>query len=619
MDNKIQYINKDYNSIKQSLIDFAKNYYPATYNDFNEASPGLMFIEMAAAVGDLLSFYQDTQIQEVFVQYAKERDNLYTLAYMFGFAPKASYGSQVDLDVYQIVPSIVSGSNVLPDYRYAYIINQQSIVSSATDTNLTFITQDPVDFTYSSSLDPTDVTIYSVDGANKPLTFLLKKKVKAVSGQIKTQTFTFGSPQRFPTAQLSDTNIIEIITVTDSDGNNWYEVPYLGQETVFDETRNTKQVSPYFSQFVDTTPYILNLKKAVRRYVTRLRSDNSLELQFGAGLSNVVDEVIVPNPDNVGLGLPNGISKLNAAYDPTNFLYTSTYGLAPSNTTLTINYLVGGGIESNVPSNTITKKININATPVNTINTGNTYLNSIAFNNPNPAYGGKGGDTIDEIRNKTLSSFAAQQRAVTKDDYIVRSLSMPTRYGTISKSYIIKDEQLNVIDRASLENNPLALNMYVLSYNGDKQLVPSTDGIKENLKTYLSQYRMLTDSINIKDAFIINLKVYFDITILPNYNSNEVLVRVIDTLKVYFNVDNTQINQPILISEVISNIANVRGVQSVVSVRFENVNGEDLGYSKYTYDIEKATLSNVLYPSLDPSIFEIKYPDNDIIGRVVNY
>lgn len=619
MDNKIQYINKDYNSIKQSLIDFAKNYYPATYNDFNEASPGLMFIEMAAAVGDLLSFYQDTQIQEVFVQYAKERDNLYTLAYMFGFAPKASYGSQVDLDVYQIVPSIVSGSNVLPDYRYAYIINQQSIVSSATDTNLTFITQDPVDFTYSSSLDPTDVTIYSVDGANKPLTFLLKKKVKAVSGQIKTQTFTFGSPQRFPTAQLSDTNIIEIITVTDSDGNNWYEVPYLGQETVFDETRNTKQVSPYFSQFIDTTPYILNLKKAVRRYVTRLRSDNSLELQFGAGLSNVVDEVIVPNPDNVGLGLPNGISKLNAAYDPTNFLYTSTYGLAPSNTTLTINYLVGGGIESNVPSNTITKKININATPVNTINTGNTYLNSIAFNNPNPAYGGKGGDTIDEIRNKTLSSFAAQQRAVTKDDYIVRSLSMPTRYGTISKSYIIKDEQLNVIDRASLENNPLALNMYVLSYNGDKQLVPSTDGIKENLKTYLSQYRMLTDSINIKDAFIINLKVYFDITILPNYNSNEVLVRVIDTLKVYFNVDNTQINQPILISEVISNIANVRGVQSVVSVRFENVNGEDLGYSKYTYDIEKATLSNVLYPSLDPSIFEFKYPDNDIIGRVVNY
>jgi hypothetical protein len=619
MDNKIQYINKDYNSIKQSLIDFAKNYYPATYNDFNEASPGLMFIEMAAAVGDLLSFYQDTQIQEVFTQYAKERDNLYTLAYMFGFAPKASYGSQVELDVYQIVPSIISGSSVLPDYRYAYIINQQSVVSSATDTNLTFITQDPVDFTYSSSLDPTDVTIYSVDGANKPLTYLLKKKVKAISGQIKTQTFTFGSPQRFPTAQLSDTNIIEILTVTDSDSNNWYEVPYLGQETVFDETRNTKQVSPYFSQFTDTTPYILTLKKAVRRYVTRLRSDNSLELQFGAGLSNVVDETIVPNPDNVGLGLPNGISKLNAAYDPTNFLYTSTYGLAPANTILTVNYIVGGGIESNVPSNTITKKININATPVNTINAGDTYLNSIAFNNPNPAYGGKAGDSIDEIRNKTLSSFAAQQRAVTKDDYIVRSLSMPTRYGTISKAYIIKDEQLNVIDRASLEKNPLALNMYVLSYNGDKQLVTATTGIKENLKTYLSQYRMLTDSINIKDAYVINLKLYFDITILPNYNSNEVLVRVIDALKVYFNIDNMQINQPILISEVISTIVNIRGVQSVVSVRFENVNGEDLGYSKYTYDIEKATLSNVLYPSLDPSIFEFKYPDNDIIGRVVNY
>jgi len=619
MTNKVQYINKDFNSLKQSLIDFAKNYYPATYNDFNDASPGLMFIEMAAAVGDILSFYQDTQIQEVFTQYAKERDNLYTLAYMFGFAPKASYGSQVNLDVYQLVPAITVGSDILPDYRYSFIINQQSIVSSATDTNLTFITQDPVDFSFSSSLDPTDVTIYSVDNDNKPLTYLLKKKVKARAGQIKTQTFTFGSPQRFPTALISDTNIIDIISVVDSDGNNWYEVPYLGQETVFDETRNTQQTSPYFSQFKDTMPYILTLKKATRRFASRLRSDNSLELQFGAGLTNVVDEVITPNPDNVGIGLPNGISKLNAAYDPTNFLYTNTYGTAPANTTLTVTYIVGGGVESNVLSNNITKKISVVATPINIINTGDTYLNSIAFNNPDPAYGGKAGDSVDEIRNKTLSSFAAQQRAVTKDDYIVRALSMPSRYGTIAKAFIIKDEQLNVVDRSTLENNPLALNMYILSYNGDKQLVTATTGVKENLKTYLSQYRMLTDAINIKDAFVINIKVYFDITILANFNSNEVLLRCIDALKDYFNIDKLQINQPILISEVINTLANIKGVQSVINVKFENVSGEELGYSKYTYDISKATLNNVIYPSLDPSIFEFKYPDNDIIGRVVNY
>lgn len=619
MSNKVQYINKDFNSIKQSLIDFAKNYYPATYNDFNEASPGLMFIEMASAVGDILSFYQDTQVQEVFTQYAKERDNLYTLAYMFGFAPKASYGSQVNLDVYQLVPAVTVGSDIVPDYRYAYIINQQSVVSSAIDNTLTFITQDPVDFTFSSSLDSTDVTIYSVDGANKPLTFLLKKKVKARAGQIKTQTFTFGSPQRFPTVNLSDTNIIDIVSVVDSDGNNWYEVPYLGQETVFDEVRNTQQVSPYFSQFKETMPYILTLKKATRRYVTRLKSDNTLELQFGAGLTNVVDEVITPNPDNVGIGLPNGLSKLNAAYDPTNFLYTNTYGTAPANTTLTVTYTVGGGIESNVASNTITKKTNIIATPINTINTGDTYLNSIAFNNPDPAFGGKAGDSVDEIRNKTLTNFAAQQRAVTKDDYIIRALSMPSRYGTIAKAYIIKDEQLNVIDRSTLENNPLALNMYILSYNGSKQLVTATNGIKVNLKTYLSQYRMLTDSINIKDAFVINLKLYFDITILSNFNSNEVLLRCIDALKTYFNIDNMQINQPILISEVINTIANIKGVQSVVKCKFENVSGEEIGYSKYTYDLDKATISNVIYPSLDPSIFEFKYPDNDIIGRVVNY
>jgi hypothetical protein len=295
----IQYLNKDFTDYRQALIDFAKTYYPTTYNDFSPADPGTMFIEMAAYVGDVLSYYQDNQIQENFLQYAKEKDNLLTLAYMFGYKPKVTTAATTLVDVFQLLPSTLSGGVYVPDYDYALIIGENAVINSTTNTNASFITLDKVDFGFSSSMDPTEVSVYQINNTtNNPEYYLLKKSVRAISGEVKSTTFSFGAPTRFPSVTLNDTNIVKVLDVTDSDGNSWYETPYLAQETIFDEIQNIEQNDPDLAQYNNTVPYLLRLRRVPRRFVTRFSSTDTLRMEFGSGLSNSyakLDQIFTPN------------------------------------------------------------------------------------------------------------------------------------------------------------------------------------------------------------------------------------------------------------------------------------------------------------------------------------
>jgi hypothetical protein len=453
---------------------------------------------------------------------------------------------------------------------------------------------------------------------------LLKKSVQAVSGEIKTAQFTFSAPLPYDKVVLSETNIIEIISVEESDGDNWYETPYLAQDTIFEAVPNLAENDPELSVYRSSSPFLLKMKKTAKRFITRLRSDNRLEMQFGAGISSNNDEEIVPNPTNVGNGLASLRRGVDVDIDPSNFLYTRTYGQAPSNTTLTVTYAVGNGIADNVAANVLTQ-VNfveyyedVNST--NNIGIVNFAKNSLAVNNPDPATGAKTADTLQDIKNNALANFATQNRLVTREDYIIRAYSMPAKFGSVAKAYIVPDDQIaqDDLERKRILN-PLALNMYVLGFNDNKQLVNLNTAIKENLKSYIDYYRILTDAVNIKDAFIINFGLNFQISVLSNYNSSEVLLRCIDALKSYFDVDKWQINQPIVKSEVMNIIANVKGVQNVIGLSFTNLYDTDFGYSGNTYDLKLATKNGVIYPSLDPSIFEIRFPNQDIRGRVVNY
>jgi hypothetical protein len=620
----ISYLGKDFGQFKQNLIDFTKQYFPNSYTDFNESSPGTLFLEMAAYVGDVLSYYTDNNLKESLLEQASERSNIFDIAKTLGYQPKNTVPAYVMLDVYHLVPAIGSGVNVKPDYNYALSI-KPGLQVKQTNGNSIFRTLDSIDFSYSSSADTTEVTIYESDAATKqPTYYLLKKQTKAISGEIKQTTFTFTTPVAYDKIVLTENNIIDIVSITESDGDNWYEVPYLAQDTIFESIPNLAENDPELSLYRASSPSLLKMKKTAKRFVTRLRSDNRLELQFGAGISDNNDEEIIPNPTNVGNGLSAFNQNVDVNIDPSNFLYTRTYGQAPANTTLTVTYTIGNGILDNVPAGvlSIINKIEFNDDINSSNNAGivNFVKNTVAVINVDPAAGAKTADTLQDIKNNALANFATQNRLVTREDYIIRSYSMPAKFGSVAKAYIVPDDQLTQENyEQNRIANPLAMNMYILGFNQDKQLVALNQAVKENLKTYLNYYRILTDAINIKDAFIINMGINFEISVLSNYNSNEVLLKCIDALKSKFDVDRWQINQPIVKSDVFNILSNIKGVQSVINVLYTNLYDSALGYSGNQYDLSSATRNGVIYPSLDPSIFEVKFVNQDIKGRVVNY
>ena len=618
----LRYLNKDFQQYRDKLIDFSKTYFPDIFNDFNESSPAMIFIEMASYVGDVLSYYIDNQLRESLIMEAQEKSNLVQIAKGLGYKTKPTVASTVELDVFILLPPQGTGATVGPDFRYAPVIDEGMIASAPTAGNRSFFTTAPIDFKFSSSFDPTDISVYKIDSNGNPESFLLKKKVFAKSGTEKELTFSFGSPIKFDKRLLTDTDVIEVLSINDSDGNKYYEVDYLAQETAFVEVQNTALQDEELSQFNEETPYLLKLRRTGRRFVTNVRPDMTTEILFGAGNSGEADELIVPNPDNVGLALPYGnVSQIDNAWDPSNTMFTRAYGQAPANTDLTVKYLVGGGVEANVRAGSITEIEGISFTLDNDgldSSVINFVQGSIAVNNPTPAAGGKSAETNEEIRQNAIAFFAAQNRAVTREDFIARIYSMPPRFGNVSKAYLIQDEQENQKTGEAVEN-PLAINCYVLGFNASKQLTPLNIVTKENLRNYLSKFRLLTDAINIKDGFVINLGIDFSIVPLPGYQGKEVLAQCIFRLKEIFNIDKWQFNEPVFTGNVATELDKVEGVQTVVELQFHCKFDKASGYSGNFYDIQAATKNKIIYPSQDPAIFEVKYPDKDIRGKVVSY
>jgi hypothetical protein len=586
------------------------------------------------------------------------------LSQYLGYKPKVTSPAITTLSLYHLVPSIGDGVNNRPDETY-YLRIKEGMLVDAVSNATKFRTTEMVDFADEYNRE---VTVYQRDSnTGEPTFYLAKKQVQAISSTVVEKDVTFGSYEPFRTIALSDTNVIQIIDVRDNQGNKYYEVPYLGQEMVFVEEKNTLSNDPDLHQFRETTPYILKTLKTPRRFVVKVNDDNTTTIQFGAGDPSASDEQLIPNLKNVGLGLPNSISRLEESFDPTNFLKTKTYGTSPSNTTITVKYLIGGGNASNTNVGDITRITGVEYdedllkfTPPQRGIYQETK-NSLAVDNEVPAVGGRGAETLEEIRQNSLANFGAQNRAVTAKDYQVRVLSMPARYGGIAKAYASADGQLDnnspasilaspnslqqftdlvmtfvekadneepsstqvkeeiknflvgKTDNANEINNPFAINLYLLGYNRDGHLTQLNKAIKQNLKTYLNEYRILTDGVNIIDGFIVNIGIDFEITVLDSYNKSEVLTQCINELKNFFVIDKWSFNQTINLSEIELTIANVEGVSSVPKLEISNkCTGR---YSPNSYNIMAATKDKIVYPSLDPCVFEIKFPNSDIKGR----
>jgi hypothetical protein len=657
----IKYLNRDFTSFRDNLIEYSKTYFPQTYSDFNEASPGMLFIEMASYIGDVLSYYTDDSLKESLMLYAEDRENVVALANYLGYKPKVISPAIVKLSVYQLVPSrrkINSGTDYEPHSDY-YLRIKEGMLCESTN-GITFRTTELLDF---ASDYEREVSVYSRGTDGSPEYYLVKKYVNAISGRVRSVTVNFGNtPQQFSKISIADTDVIDIYDVRDSNGNKWYEVPYLAQEMVYIDYPNSEQTDKDLVQFKDSVPNVLKLIKTSRRFVKQVNSDNTTTIVFGGG-TTTSDETLIPNFKNVGLGLNSSINKLGSSFDPANFLKTNTYGQAPTGQ-LTVSYLIGGGINSNVGVGTITKIESISFDDditafQNNTNIYNVVKQSVAIDNEFTATGGRGPETIEEIRENALANFGSQNRAVTRKDYQVRALSLPAKYGGIAKAYCAPDGELDNNSPSSIlanpdvldeftglvtdlknkdltqdaikeevqkfligkknniqeKNNPFAINLYVLGYDSNKNLATLNRAVKENLKTYMNEYRLLTDGVNLLDGFVINIGVDFEIRVYGGYNKREVLTRCISELQQYFNIDNWTFNMPINISEVELLIAGVEGVQSVPKCEIVN---KCLGnYSKNSYNIQAATKGKMVYPSLDPSIFEVKFPNQDIKGRAI--
>ena len=629
----VSLVGRDFGDIRQNLIDFTKTYFPQTFNDFNESSPGMMMLELSSYVGDVLSYYTDVQLRESILEQAQEKKNIFAISQAYGYKPKLNVPATTTLSMFQLVPAIGSGPNVRPDFRYALTIKEGAKVTAESDSSVEFTTNQKVRFNFSSSFDPTEISVYQVDDStNLPVKYLLKKFVRATSGKEKEQEFEFGAPKIYDKIKISDEDgLIDIIGVSDDDGEEWTKVEYLGQDTVFEESPNTSEYSLRYSAFSNETPALLKLKRVPKRYVTRITDDGEIQIQFGAGISSNADEELLPNPDNVGSALYNASGNLNQGLDPSNFLYSRTYGIAPANQTLTVRYRVGKGVDDNVVAGDLKGLANV------TIETSEIGLdgqlfseakNSLAVTNEQPAVGGKFEEELEEVRENAKAYFSAQNRSVTKEDYLVRAYAMPPQFGSVAKAFVAPDFQIKTpLDDSQDTNEPyenqLAINFYCLGYNSNNKMAIVNDATKFNLRNYLSYYRILTDAINIKNAYIVNIGIDFEIVVKPNSNSNDVLLKCIQKLRDYFKIEKRSINQPILLSDLYVMLDEVDGVQSVVRPNSDNEGGLQISnkfngnYSPRRYDVKGATRNGVVYPPKDPSIFEVKYPDQDIRGRVV--
>lgn len=603
----LKYLNKDFQGIKRDLIKFSQAHHSGVFQDFNEASPGMAILELCAYVGDILSFYQDMQFEEIKHESARQIDNVVAIAKQFGYRPSGKRAARGIQTFFIEVPAVVKNSAVVPDDKYTPILRKGAKVQGP--NGVIFETLDDIHFTASSPTFGTDavrmITGSKFDDHTGLAThFAIRKDVPIIAGETKTAVFTINDFQQFKTIELPEGDVIEVLSVEDSDNEEWTEVEYLAQEMVFDSATNSADDR-------DTVPFIMKMRTVPRRFITdRNPITNKTSLIFGSGKGMSFDDELIPNLADLSLPLPGRKTFTSFTIDPQNFLKTMSLGLSPFNTTLTVKYRVGGGEQTNVPPASIKTvsdaTLDFSSTEINN-GIKSLVIGSLETFNKKRTDGGGSSESIAEIKANSAAYFAAQNRTVTKEDYIARIMSLPSKFGKPDKVYVKRTNTLL---------NSLSLDIHILSRDPYGNLVKATSTLADNIKTYLSSLRMLTDGVNILGSDIINLRVEFGIVVSPKMNRSEVLAKCLDVVRDFVDIDKMQIGQPLIVSELMSELQQVLGVISVYKLEFKNMFGmnDDLSYSETRYNVRANTANNILYCPQN-AIFEVKFPTKDIIGE----
>jgi hypothetical protein len=598
----VKYLNRDFESFKKDIIEHLKIYFPDTIQDFNESSVGIMLVEIMSVIGDNLSFYLDKKFNESFIETAKERKNIFKHAKQLGFKAFGKASATGTVDAFIKVPATTLNEEIIPNMSFAGKIKKGAKLKG--DNGETYETLLDIDFSKVNDQDLTKIAVADRDTTTQqPTSFALKvEDVDIKAGESKSVTVAVGGYQAFRKITLADDDVLEVLEVKDSEGNIWYEVDFLAQDTIFDGVSNT-------GDDANEVPYVLKLRSVPFRFITEYDVDtNRMSLIFGSGDAQTFDGDLIPDLGDLALPLYGRDTFTDFSLDPQNFLKTRTLGLAPTNTTFSIKYRIGGGLVTNAGAGTITTVVDsiydvgdstLNAAEVRDV--GNTF----SVSNPKSISGGRDELSINELKQLISANFAAQGRMVVLQDFTARSLSMPSRFGSVFRAYA----KLSGLNKNAIE-------LITLSRNSDGHVIVSPLDLKKNLKKYLNRFRMVTDAIEILDGEIINIGIEFNVLTNPDFNSTEVLSDVILALKEFFEIQKWQINQPINLTTIYSLIAGIPGVLSLIDIRVINRSGTGPGgrsYSTTTYNITENTKNGIIYCK-ENAIFEVKFPNVDIIG-----
>lgn len=597
---QIKYLNLTQQEFVDILLKWSKIFFPQTSKDLeNKASSARHQIEVASFVGDVLSFYIEDRFKNSNLVTAKDVNSVINLAESLGWkfqGPSAATGIQ---SFYIEVPAITGSSgNFIPDMRYAFNFKN---VQLQNNNGIIFEALDDVDFSsvnISSSLET--VVSKRNQTTGQPTYFVLKKNIDVIAGKTVTETFNIGSFKAFKEIEFSTKNVLDIISCKDSDGNDWYEVDYLAQESIFEGIKNLN------SDSVDV-PFLLKIKTVPRRFVKKVDpKTGKTKIIFGSGKAINVGEPIVPNVADLAINLKGKLTFSPTSIDPQNFLNTRTLGLCPFDTTLTIKLRSGGGKITNTAVNSLTniisQEIVYNSSELNANDINNT-INSFSTRNLSPIDGGDEADNIDIVKNNASAFFAAQNRVNVKEDYIARCLSLPVKFGKIFRVYPVTNCDTNG-----------GVQLYIISKNSNNQLSSATDSLKKNLKNYLSFYTRMGQGIDILDGKIINIGIEYTIVVQPGLNKSKVKFDTLFKVKNMFDINKWQLNQPIILDDIRCLIKDTLGVISISELKIinksNNIDGQN--YSSFSYDIKSNTRNGIIF-GIPNGIFEVKYPDSQDI------
>ena len=595
----IKYSSRDFNSIKKDLVNYAKTYYPESFKDYNQSSFGALMLDTVAYVGDILSFYLDYQANESFLDTAIETNNVIRLGRQLGYKYETSFSSYGTVELYILIPANTNGIGL--DSDYVPVLRRGSTFKASGGGTYTLL--DNVDF----SNEKNDIIAAKFDEDSSLTThYAIKASGQVVSGRTETETIEVTDPEPFRTISLSQDNVSEIVSVIDSDGNSWYEVGELSQDTIYTPIRNT-------SSDKKDVPFILKAVAVPRRF-TVVREYNSTSLQFGYGSENQLTPEIqaVQDPSSVILKIHGRDYVTDETFDPSNLLSTDKMGVSPSNTVLTIVYRINDSDNVNSAANTVTTKgvVDLEFPSVldNAVLDGSKIADvhtSLEVDNEEPILGDITVPSVAQIKQRIKSAFSAQGRAVTLDDYSNLVYRMPSQFGAIKKCHIVRD-----VD--SFKRN---LNLYVLSEGADTRLTKANIMLKNNLKTWVNRYKMINDTIDILDAEIVNIGIEFELISYSASNKFEVLEAAAHILRRELDKKVFSIGEPFFITDVYTILNRVRGVADTTNVKI--VQKDSNQYSQIGFDVDYFTSPDGRYIAIPQNaIFELKFPEIDIKGTV---